>query len=232
MKSGKHYYTPVSKLKIDKPIRRELDYFYQESDMREAHRFQNIIDLLHIDVISSRVESMHDMIREAYTVRTYIAEDYQDFKNAISNYYHYHNSTWLSVDANAYGCSFQQVCGCLDSAPNTGLSKASELMNNYRQDSKNSRTGRYGGLPTVINSVAENFKKEAVRQYVDSVIKESIDPDDYGRKVEFMMEYQYLYGAILLPGEDLLSPYEMAANIEAVINHHVGLVNAFRKTAQ
>ena len=193
--------------------------------MSTARSFQEILDLLHVDLISSRVESMHDMIREAYTVRSYVVENYDEFKAAIRRYYEYHYTTWLEVDSGV-------VVGGTGGLSSTALSRASELTGGHAQAFKNARSGRNGGLLGVINQIAENFKKVAVQQYVDSVLKRCIDPLDFPRKVEFMEEYLSMYGMLLLPDEEFLYPEEMAANIEGVINNHIAMINRFRNIVQ
>lgn len=192
--------------------------------MSTARSFQEILDLLHIDVISSQVESVQDMIREAYTVRTYVVQDYEEFKREIQRYYEYHSRTWMEVDSGAL------ILG-QGGGSGTALSRASELTSGHAQAFKRAKTGRNGGLLGVINEIAENFKKVAIQQYVDSVLKNSINPLDFYTKVDFMEEYLRRYG-VLLSGEEHMTAYEMAADIEGVINRHVGMINMFRNIVQ
>ncbi len=97
---------------------------------------------------------------------------------------------------------------------------------------KKALRGRDRGLIGVIDDIAEAMKQEAVQRYVQTVFLECVDPLNFDKKVHFMNEYLEVYGRVLLAGEVLLSPYELAANLETVIQHHVMLVNEFRKTIQ
>ena len=83
-----------------------------------------------------------------------------------------------------------------------------------------------------IDAIAESIKKDAVKKYIEAVFLACIDPLDYTTRVSFMEEYVRRYGNVILPNEDLLSPYELAAHLEAVVENHVGLVNQFRRTLQ
>jgi len=99
-------------------------------------------------------------------------------------------------------------------------------------DTKTRMTGRHGGLPAVIDIIAEGIKHDAVKAYVSSVFLACVNPLDYNKKIAFMAEYLRMFGGVLLPGEELLSVYELANNVEAVLQNHVRLVNEFRKTLQ
>ena len=59
-------------------------------------------------------------------------------------------------------------------------------------------------------------------------------PYDYDRRVVFAAEYRARYGRLMLPGEYMMSAYELAAPgvLEAVFQNHALLVNEFRKTIQ
>lgn len=195
--------------------------------MREAYSFEEILEKLHVDVLS-QIAAIHDTIREAYTVRTYVVDSYQEFKNEILDYYYYHLNACNGAGIYAY----QTVYGILNRVPDLNLSKAGELMGNYAISYKNSRTGRNGGLISAINTIAENFKKDAIKHYIQSVFLESVNPLDFYTKVVFMQEYIDKFGNALTPGEYLMSPYELASNIEGVINQHVSLVNKFRENTQ
>ena len=82
----------------------------------------------------------------------------------------------------------------------------------------------------VIDAIAEGMKKQAARRYVEAVFLDCLDPLDFDTKVAFMQEYLELYGAVVLPDEELMSSYQLAANLESVVQNHVNLINQFRTT--
>ncbi len=207
--------------------------------MRRAQSVQDLIDLLHIDIIGSEIESKHSMIREAYRVPKYVADDYDDFKAIVLHYYQYHHAAWLNVDFGmppdmAHGRVLEILNNM--SRPDTRLSRVRGYLDQegggYVKAIKNALRGRDRGLVGVIDDIAEAMKQEAVKQYVTAVFLDGMDPLDFETRVAFMEEYIRRYGNVVLPGEDLMSPYELAAHLEVVIENHVKLVNQFRNTLQ
>lgn len=66
--------------------------------MRQATSVQQLIDLLHIDIIG-QIESQHDMIRDSYSLQTYIARDYEHVKAILTHYYRFHHERWMNIDS-------------------------------------------------------------------------------------------------------------------------------------
>ena len=84
----------------------------------------------------------------------------------------------------------------------------------------------------ILDIITEGLKREAVTHYVTAVFLDAIDPIDWDTKVRFMEEYIERYGHVVLPDEELLSPYELASRMEAVIENHCNLINQFRTRLQ
>jgi len=206
--------------------------------MFEARSIKDILDLLHIDVIGEEIESVHNMIRESYTVKKYVVGSYDEFKQEVSQYYSYHFSNWIEAPtAMPLDMAHGGAREILDYSPDTRLSRIEGVLDKeggggYVAAVKNCLSGRHGGLVGVIDAIAEGIKQQAVKRYVRAVFLDCVNPLDFDKRVAFMQEYLNTYGGLLLPNEDLLSVYDLAANFEAVIQHHVRLVNEFRKTLQ
>ncbi len=107
-----------------------------------------------------------------------------------------------------------------------------DAQGSYVQAVKNSLSGRHGGLIAVIDTIAAQIQKDAVSQWVRSVFLTHINPLDFDRKVEFARQYLNQYGSLLLPGELTMSPYELAAQIESLLETHMRLVNQLRERIQ
>jgi len=203
-----------------------------------AKSIKEILNLLHVDVIAERIESVHKMIRESYKVTKYTVENYEEFKKEISTYYQYHYRLWLDVDPTMpLDLAHTRAEDILKNSPDPNLPKIRDVLGNvsdngYTVSYKNAKRGRYGGLVGVIDAIAEGIKNEAITKYVSAVFLDCVDPLNFEKKIEFMQEYLNMFGQVLLPGEDLLSIYELANNLEAVIQNHVKLINEFRKTLQ
>ncbi len=104
------------------------------------------------------------------------------------------------------------------------------FQDGWTQAVKNGTRGLNGGMIGVIDAIAEGMKKQAARRYVEAVFLDCLDPLDFDTKVAFMQEYLELYGAVVLPDEELMSSYQLAANLESVVQNHVNLINQFRTT--
>ena len=204
--------------------------------MREAKSINEILELLHIDRIGREIESVHDMIRESYTLKTYMAKDYEDFKMIVCDYYSYHDYHWHSGAGQlSKEQAHDKVRDVLDNQPNTGLARIKGILDSegsYNAAAKNALNGRGGGLKAILDNISEQMKKKAVTQWISAVFLEKISPLNYPLKVSLMSEYLDLFGGVLIPNEELLSPYELASNLEFVIQNHVRLTNEFRKTIQ
>jgi hypothetical protein len=206
--------------------------------MRLAENIQEVIDLLHIDVIGLEIEIVHDQIREAYQVPTVIVDDYEEFKAVVTHYYQYHFAKWHGIEFDMPpDMAWSRAREILDARirPDSRLARISgnlESTGGWIQAVKNAIRGRQRGLIGVIDAIAESMKEAAVKQYVTAVFLDCINPVDFYTKVAFMQEYIQRYGSVVLPGEELLSPYELAANLDAVIQNHVRLINQFRNTLQ
>ena len=97
---------------------------------------------------------------------------------------------------------------------------------------KNCLSGRHGGLVACVDAIADAMREDAVTNYVESVFLGAMNPMDFNFCVRLMEEYVKIYGHVLLAGEELLSPAELAGNLQIVIQNHVRLLNDWRKTLQ
>jgi hypothetical protein len=84
----------------------------------------------------------------------------------------------------------------------------------------------------VIDAIAEGIKNEAISRYVSAVFLDCVNPMDFNKKILFVQEYLKSFGDVLLPDEEFLSIYELANDLEAIIQNHVKLINEFRKRLQ
>lgn len=206
--------------------------------MQKARSVQDLIDWLNIDFVGREIESKHNMIREAYQVPKYVADDYEDLKIILIHYYQYHFSAWMKVGFHMpEGMAWRRTWDIMHTTPHpdsrlTLIRGYMEKHGGFHQAVKNALTGRHGGLVSIIDQIAEAIKDEAVTQYVTAVFLDCIDPNDFSTRTALMREYKRIYGHVILPGDRLLSAEELAANIELVIDRHVQLINEFRKFMQ
>lgn len=203
--------------------------------MRRYRSVLDLIELLHIDRIGA-IEAEHKMIRESYKVKKYTVESYEEFLIAVVGYYQYHSSLTVGRgEVLSAKLAEGYVSDILDSSPLPSLAKVGNMLGakdgGFKIASANAQSGRHGGLPGVIDAVAQGMSQKAVRQYIDAVFLR-INPQDYDIRVSFMMEYLKIFGAVLLRGEDCMSPYELANNMQVVLENHMKFSNDFRKVVQ
>ena len=181
----------------------------------------DIMQKLHINTMSE-IERFHNAIRENFTITNFRPKDYEDCHRYLSKYYRYH---------------FAAAAGVSIVVPeDTAYSEVRRILEKsqggYIQNIKNTLRGWHGGTKVLIDSIAEEMKKEAMEKYVGYVIGTHVNPLDYDLKIALASQYLEKYGKYILPGEALMSPYELAANFESVIKMHVEMVNRYRNIVQ
>jgi len=81
----------------------------------------------------------------------------------------------------------------------------------------------------VLDMITEKMKDEATESYITYILNRYVNPLEYDSKVSLMQEYINEF-AHVLPGERLMSAYEMASNFEGLINFHLKWIYSFRRT--
>jgi len=208
--------------------------------MRKARNFQEILDLLDIDFVGRTIEAVHEMIREHYPLKKYVAEDHDEFVAIVTHYYQYHHACWLNVPLTMpMDMAYSQVRRILNNMPmpDSRLSRISGLLDSkggYVAIALNAIRGRNRGLVGALDAIMEAMKEEAVNRHCDALFKENFSPRDYDKRVAFAAEYLKRYAKVLLPGEYVMSPYELAPYgvLEKVFQNHARLINEFRKFLQ
>lgn len=183
---------------------------------------EKILSLLHIDVIGKKIEHKHNMIRERWTGTNYKPESDNECFDYLAKYYKYHSAAWAGASVNmppeiAHG----EVRRILDQ------SQGGVVMN-----LKNATRGRHGGTITLLDMIAEDFKKQATEKYVRYILDKHVDPTNYNLKVALMRQYLDQFARYMLPGEYKMGPHELAANFDSVIKMHVEMVNRYRNVVQ
>ncbi len=195
---------------------------YFKEGLKMAKNIQDILDMLHISVIGKKIDEPHYMIREAYKLPRYIARDYNDCCELGTKYLQYHFSKWTNCPTLLpTDMAFAQVREILD-----------KLQGGFVGAVKNAIRGREKGLVGFIDVIADSLRDEAVEKYIMYVVTTHIPPMDYDLKVRLMKEYLKKYASHILPNEQLMSPYELAANIESLIKFHMEWINSLRKNIQ
>ena len=185
-----------------------------------AKSIRELFRLLHINVITEKVDRPHSMIRENWRTPTYVPEDYNEAVDILTHYYQYHHQAWMGGPVMPADMAFGHVREALEKA-----------QGGYVQAMKQALAGREGGLVARVDAIAEEIKQDATEKYVIWVLSTFVAPMDFDSKVALMSEYLNEY-AHVLPGEKLMSPYELAANFDAFVKHHIAWINQLRNAIQ
>lgn len=190
--------------------------------MKRASNIQEVFDALSLHAVSEKVHLPHKMIRERYRVRKYAADSYEDACDELTRYYQYHWQTWMRTSTGLPAdYAFAAVRAILDGQ-----------QGGFVVAVKNAIRGRQGGLVALVDAIAEAIEKDALERYIRWVIDSMICRLDYEQVIAFARQYLAQYGRYILPGEEMMSEYELAANLDALIRFHVNVVGSFRQMLQ
>lgn len=190
--------------------------------MPKVQNVNQIFDMIHQDVIGRKIDYPHRMIRENYKVQKFIAKDKDEADKILTNYYQYHEAAWLRVNTiKPFEIAYSNMVDVLNND-----------QGGYIGAIKNCTKGREGGLLERIDFIAEDFRRKGVEGYVGMIVGRHCNPLDFKYRVMLAGQYIRQYGNPVLPGEDLLSVYELANHIESIIKYHANLVCSFRKLLQ
>ena len=190
--------------------------------MPRATNISQVFSDLDTDTLVEVIDRPHRLIRDGYRVPVYAVGSYEEACEILTEYYQYHFEGWLrSGTPLRADIAFANVRMILDGHEGGWVVAV-----------KNAIRGRRGGLIGLIDAIAEAFQKEALEKYVRYVIDTRICLLDFEQVIAFAEQYLDQYGRYLLPGEELMSKYELAANLEAIIQYHVQIMDNFRQRIQ
>lgn len=190
--------------------------------MKRAKNIQEIFDALSIKQVVDKVHLPHKVIREKYEVKKFRAKDYDEAMSILTKYYQFHFAKWtrttpyLSEDI-----AFANVRLILD-----------KEKGGFVVAMKNAIRGREGGLISLVNKIAQSFEEESLQKYIRYVIDHMLNRLDFNQMVLFAQQYLNQYAKYLLPEEEVMTPYELAANLEGIIKYHIQVLNSYRQMLQ
>lgn len=125
------------------------------------------------------VSDIHDRTLLSYRLESNRVEDFNTFTLLIGDYVNHHfqeafESSFPETHAQEMGKEI------LEGNRKTG----GTLLSAYH----NAQTGLNGGVRTVLEAIADYFKEEALRRFINGVIDTIVNPDDWNEKVELVTE--------------------------------------------
>ncbi|MDH3973495.1 MAG: hypothetical protein OEV42_04360 [Deltaproteobacteria bacterium] len=188
----------------------------------QSSLIDKILDQLHPDYIGRKIEYLHNIIRENWTVKVYIPEDYKECMKILCDYYRYHFCAMFNISINMPN--------------NRAHHEVKKIMEKskggYVQGVKNAIRGRHGGMIALIDALAEEIKNDAIEKHISYVIDTHISPLDFEVQCEVIEQYLNKYAKYMIPGEEMMSPYLLAANYQKVIRMHIEVIRRYRESMQ
>lgn len=159
----------------------------------------------------------HDEARMAYPLRRNTVDNFDEFTDAIGDYYNYHFTRCVSGG------------GALSRAEAAG--RAKEILDQeYRHPRRggdivmafnDASDGTNGGLRVILDTIAEALKAEAVERYVRDQFDRYVAPNDWEQKVEIIRQFIDRHGASLASSIRADQPERYAQNYQELIRRYV-----------
>lgn len=178
-----------------------------------------IIDSLMAEVneqtLARNISIGHDEARMRYRLNSNTVESFYEFKDIITDYYNYHYTTCVSNG------------GRLSSSEAYG--RAKELLERqYRKRNgdivmafNHANEGTSGGLRTVIDTIADGIKAEAIERYITDVFDRYVAPNSWEDKVEIMRQFIASCGTLLSSSIVASRPERYARDYSDLIRSYV-----------
>jgi len=165
--------------------------------------------------IARQVAILQDETRMQYHLLLNTIETFEQFKEAITNYYNYHFTKCISHGGtlgrdDAYG-------------------KVKELLEKeYRKKHgdivsafNDANTGTNGGMRVVLDTIAESLKAEAVENYVTSIFDRYVAPNSWEDKVSIISQFIAYSGPYLSSSIIAGQPERYAQNYGELIKSYI-----------
>jgi len=180
---------------------------------------QGLLVALDEQTITENVTQRHDLARERYKVSSLTVSSYPVFMRLVEDYVIYHRRSTGMGDTPLYAANSEGM-RILDSAFQSlgGVQGAYQIA----------VTGLRGGIITILNLLAEAFKKEDERFYIEAQLRYYCNFLSFDDRVALMEQYLARFSRNLPDGVKSRTALELAANYESVIETHLAVIRNIR----
>jgi len=179
-------------------------------------KFQNLMQYLHPKVIIEKCEQPNDTARGKFLVQNSICKTHLEFENILISYVKHH---------------MQEIFGHYP-PPEFCLGKARRFLEEsigFQNCPYIALSGAQGGIPYLLNQVAEGFKKEAKEAYFTYVIDTYIDPLSYPDIIEVMREMKAKLGGYSPQSfQQYVTAEEMAKDYRAILWSYIDSLSKYK----
>ncbi|MFC1762900.1 hypothetical protein ACFL6U_12585 [Planctomycetota bacterium] len=173
-----------------------------------------LISLLDERAIAQQITIPHDELRMRYPLHANTVEDFNEFRELITDYFSYHHSNsftqggrWSSNDA------YNEVVTLLEQQYRR---KGGTLTSIYHD----AHSGLNGGVRIIIDNIAEALKEKAVENYINGVFDRLVAPVSYEPKVEIIRQF-------MAWADDVLPDDVRTERPERYAKEYKGLIRGF-----
>ena len=165
--------------------------------------------------IAQRVGIPHDEARMRYPLNSNTVTDFDEFTNAVADYFNYHFTACVSQGGNL---SRSEAAG-----------RAKEMLEKeYRRKNgdivtafNDAHDGTNGGMRIVLDTIAEGLKAESVERHVRDAFDRHVAPNSWDDKVEIIRQFITHCGPLLSNAVSSGQPERYAHNYRELITAYV-----------
>lgn len=175
----------------------------------------SLMDALDERTIARQVGLRHDEARMAYPLRRNTVVDFDEFSEAIADYYNYHFVRCVTG------------AGSLTRLDARGRAKEAVEQEYRRQNGdimtafNNALDGTNGGMRAILDGIAESMKGKAVELHIRDAFDRHVAPNSWEQKVEIIRQFIVRCGAALGASIDPACPERYAQSFRELIQAYV-----------
>ena len=177
----------------------------------------SLLDAISEETIAREVELPHNNARMLYHARFGTVTTFEEFSDAIGDYYQYHYSTCVAVG------------GVLSTAE--ACSRAKEIVEReYRRRGgignafNDACRGANGGLRAILDTIADTLRTESAERYMRDVFDRHVAPNSFEQKVEIIRQFFAKCPIVFPPDIRRNHPEQYAHNYQELIRTYVSVL--------
>ena len=173
-----------------------------------------ILDLIGQDYVNKNVLMKHDVARESFKLPKMIVADHEEFKYLVTSYVEHHLTSvgdGAPTAANAFG----EARGILDRA-----FEQDAYQEGYARALQMALDGSEGGMRAIVNEIADELKRRALRNYLDHVYYQHINVLSKEDNLALSRAFFERFGSILKRFGMDVDESTFAWNTRAALDYH------------
>jgi len=183
-----------------------------EEKEKKKPDLEKLADDLDPDKVNEKTAMPHLKAHHAYKLEKISVVSYDDFREQITKYMKHHHKEVYKTDM-PDEIAFERARQILEQM----FEKEGGFIGAYKK-------ARQGRLGEIIKALADSEEQQHRVSYVRHIFQQ-IDPLDWDSHVDLVKQYKSKYGSLLPESLKQKSDEELAKDYQALIDHHVGVVD-------